>query len=159
MTARHRSMIRSNWELMRPVAVHVADLFYDRLVELDPSLEELFPEDPDTQRPRFLKAVAAAVNGMDDLEAMRPLLNELGKRQAAEGLRESHYVTIGKALLWTFEQSLAEDFTPPVKDAWATLYARLSSAMIQGAQCTAQAVTPGVREVPRPRAHRLLAVG
>jgi hemoglobin-like flavoprotein len=147
---------------MRPMAVHVADLFYDRLFELDPSLEELFPEDPDTQRPRFMKAVAASVSGMDDLEAMRPLLHELGRRQAADGLRESHHVTIGKALLWTFEQSLAEDFTPPVKDAWAALYAILSSAMIQGAQATSQVVTPGVagvREVPKPREQRQLAVG
>jgi hemoglobin-like flavoprotein len=159
ITARHRSMIRSSWELMRPMAVHVADLFYDRLFELDPSLEELFPEDLDTQRPRFMKAVAASVSGMDDLEAMRPLLNDLGKRQAADGLRESQYVTIGKALLWTFEQSLAEDFTPPVKDAWAALYALLSSAMIQGAQSLTQVVTPGVREVPKPREHRQLAVG
>jgi hemoglobin-like flavoprotein len=116
------------------MAVHVADLFYDRLVELDPSLEELFPDDPNTQRPRFMNAVAASVSGLDDLEALRPLLEALGERQAHDGMREGHYVTIGKALLWTFEQSLAEDFTPPVKDAWAALYAQLSSALIQGAR-------------------------
>jgi hemoglobin-like flavoprotein len=140
ITARQRAFVRSSWDLMRPVAVHVADLFYDRLVELDPSLEELFPDDPDTQRPRFMKAVAASVSGLDDIEALRPMLNELGRRHAADGVREGHYVTIGKALIWTFEQSLAEDFTAPVKDAWSALYAQLSSALIQGAQ--SRPVTP-----------------
>jgi hemoglobin-like flavoprotein len=154
ITARQRALVRSSWDLMRPTAVHVADLFYDRLVELDPSLEELFPEDPHTQRPRFMKAVAASLNALDDLEAMRPFLNELGRHQATDGVRDGHYVTIGKALLWTFEQSLAEHFTPPVKDAWAALYGQLSSAMIQGAHdpqpTTVAAVSVAAAAAPVP---------
>jgi hemoglobin-like flavoprotein len=116
------------------MAIHVADLFFDRLFELDPSLEDLFSDDTQLLRGRFTRSVGTAVAALDDLGALLPILHELGRRQSALGFRPGTYVTMGKALLWTFEQTLAEDFTPPVKDAWAALYAHVSSAMIQGAE-------------------------
>ncbi len=148
VTARQRNLVVGSWELMRPMAVHVADLFYDRLFELDPSLEDVFSEDPEVQRQRFTKSITAAVQGLDDVGSMLPMLQDLGRRQGSQGIRPGTYVTLGKALLWTFEQSLAEDFTPPVKDAWAALYAYVSSAMIQGAE---------PREVPKLRERTQLA--
>lgn len=111
------------------MAIHVADLFYDRLFELDPSLEALFPEDLMAQRPRFLNALGAAVAGLDDLEAMRLQLRDIGRRNLSVGIRREHYDTLGRALLWTFEQSLAEEFTRPMREAWAALYTAVSSAM------------------------------
>lgn len=131
------------------MAIHVADLFYDRLFELDPSLEELFPEESSVQRPSFLSAMATAVNALDDGEGLGPVLQDLGRRNQSQGIEADHYVTLGKALLWTFEQTLAEDFTPPVKDAWAVLCASLSGAMLQGAE---------PREAYRPRELAQLAL-
>jgi len=150
VTARQRSLIKTSWELMRPMAVHVADLFYDRLFELDPSLEELLAEDDnDVLRARFTRAVATAVASLDGIGLASPLLHELGRRQGALGFRPGTYVTLGKALLWTFEQILAEDFTALVKDAWAALYADVSSAMIEGAE---------PREIIKPLERTQLAV-
>jgi hemoglobin-like flavoprotein len=111
------------------MAIHVADLFYDRLFELDPSLEALFPEDLTAQRPRFMNAVGAAVAGLDDMENLRLGLRDIGRQNLSLGIKPGHYDTLGKALLWTFEQSLAEDFTPPMKEAWAALYADVLGAM------------------------------
>jgi hemoglobin-like flavoprotein len=105
------------------MAIHVADLFYDRLFELDPSLEALFPEDLAAQRPRFMNAVGAAVAGLDDTDALRPTLLDVGRQNPSQGVLPGHYDTLGKALLWTFEQSLAEEFTPLMKEAWAALHA------------------------------------
>jgi len=93
--------------------------------------------------------VGAAVGAVDDLQPLLPSVYELGRRQQAEGVRDGHYVTVGKALLWTFEQTLAEDFTPPVKDAWAALYAQLSNVLIQ---------SPAPREVQKPRGRTQIAV-
>src|SRR5690349_15095801 len=129
ITARQRLLIRNSWELMRPMAIHVADLFYDRLFELDPSLEVLFPEDLTAQRPRFMNAVGAAVAGLDDMDALRPTLLDIGRQNLSQGIQPGHYDTLGKALLWTFEQSLAEEFTPPMREAWAALHADMSRAM------------------------------
>jgi hemoglobin-like flavoprotein len=149
VTARQKSLVQSNWALMRPMAVHVADLFFDRLFELDPSLEEVFPDDTQVLRGRFTRSVGTAVGAIDDLGALVPVLHDLGRRQSALGFQPGTYVTLGKALLWTFEQTLAEDFTPPVEDAWAALYADVSSAMIQGAE---------PRELMKPLERTQLAV-
>jgi hemoglobin-like flavoprotein len=148
-TARNRLLVRNSWESMRPTASHVADLFHDRLFELDPSLEELFPEDLQVQRLRFVKAVSAVVGELEDLAAMLPLLHDVGRRLANQGLREGQYVTMGKALLWTFEQTLADQFAAPQKEAWASLYAFVSSAMIAGTES---------RELHKPRERTQLAV-
>ncbi|MEM9096388.1 MAG: hemin receptor, partial [Pseudomonadota bacterium] len=40
---------------------------------------------------------------------------------------------VGEALLWALEQGLQDEFTPDVKEAWASAYGVLSSAMIQAA--------------------------
>jgi len=133
VTARQRTLIESSWERMRPLAAHVADLFYDRLFELDPSLEDVFPEELAALRPRFMKAVGAAVAGLGELDATRAAL-DLGRRSLSRGIRPGHYVTFGKALLWALEQSLGEDFTPPVREAWAALCAFVSRTMLQGAE-------------------------
>jgi hemoglobin-like flavoprotein len=116
------------------MAGYVADPLYDRLFELDPLLEERFPEDASLQRVRFLNAVTTVMSTLDDVELLRPTLLELGRRNGAQGIEPSDYATLGRALLWTFEQALAEAFTQPVKDAWAALYAGLSSTILQGAE-------------------------
>ena len=63
-----------------------------------------------------------------------PVLQDIGLDSQRRGIEPGHYVTLGKALLWAFEQTLAEDFTPVVKDAWAVLCASVSGAMLQGAE-------------------------
>jgi hemoglobin-like flavoprotein len=131
------------------MAAHVADLFHDRLFELDPSLEELFPEDLQAQRHRFLKAFGAVMAGLDELPGMLPLLQDVGRRLRNQGFRDGQYVVMGKALLWTFEQTLAEQFTPAVKEAWASLYAFVSSAMVAGAES---------RDLHKPRVRTQLAM-
>jgi hemoglobin-like flavoprotein len=122
------------------MAAQVAALFYDRLFELDPSIEPLFPHDLSVQGPQLMRALGLALNGLRDLERTRPFLQELGRRHVAYGVRAGHYVTLGHALLWTFEQSLTEDFTPRVKEAWAAVYGVLSSAMIGPAETREAAV-------------------
>jgi hypothetical protein len=38
-------LVQNSWEKVVPMAPHVAELFFDRLFELDPFLEDLFPSD------------------------------------------------------------------------------------------------------------------
>jgi hemoglobin-like flavoprotein len=62
---------------------------------------------------------------------MTPCLHELGRYHLRHGLRPGYYETMGSALLWTLEQSLAEDFTPRVKDAWSAAYQLFSAVMLE----------------------------
>jgi hemoglobin-like flavoprotein len=134
ITARQEALVLASWAQIQPMAAQVAELFYDRLFELDPSLEPLFPQDLSAQGPQLMRALGLAVQGLHDFERILPFLQALGRRHVAYGVRTGHYVTLGRALLWTIEQSLAEAFTPAVKEAWAAVYELLASAMIEPAE-------------------------
>ena len=77
--------------------------------------------------------LGAAVAGLSTLDTLMPAVRALGRRHAGYGVTARHYAPVGSALLWTLEQGLGADFTPDVKDAWATAYIMLSTTMIDAA--------------------------
>ena len=48
-------------------------------------------------------------------------------------MKAAQYETVGAALLWALEQGLGADFTPEIKEAWATVYGLLAEVALQGA--------------------------
>ena len=54
----------------------------------------------------------------------------LGRRHVGYGVQDSHYDTVGAALLKTLEQGLGDAFTPPVKAAWAEVYNIMAGIMM-----------------------------
>ena len=130
ITARQRLLIRNSWELMRPMAIHVADLFYDRLFELDPALRPLFRGDLEEQGRKLMAMISMAVASLDRLDTLVPAVRQLGARHGAYGVRNEHYATVGTALLWTLEKGLGPAFTPEVRAAWTTTYTLLANTMM-----------------------------
>ncbi len=49
------------------------------------------------------------------------------------GVKPVHYRTVAKALLWTLEQGLKDDFTPEVKKAWTVVYTLLADTIVAAA--------------------------
>ena len=83
-----------------------------------------------SQRAKLMAAIGAVVKSLDCIETILGDLRALARRHDRYGVREEHYASVGAALLWTLEQGLGLDFTPDVREAWATAYGLLSSAMI-----------------------------
>jgi hypothetical protein len=54
---------------------------------------------------------------------------DLGRRHEDYGVKPEHHEPVGAALLWTLEQGLGPDFTPPVKEAWTGAYLLLAGVM------------------------------
>jgi hemoglobin-like flavoprotein len=81
-----------------------------------------------------MQMITAAVKGLDRLEQLVPVVQDLGRRHGAYGVQESHYETVGAALLWTLEAGLGKAFTPEVKDAWAAVYGLLATTMKNAAR-------------------------
>lgn len=133
VTAEQRWLIQASWEKVVPMAPHVAELFYDRLFELNPLLEDHFPSDLSEPGAQLMHTLDEAVAGLEDPGSVTPCLHELGRYHLRHGLRPGYYETMGNALLWTLEQSLAEDFTSRVKDAWGAAYQLFSAVMLEAA--------------------------
>lgn len=129
MTPEQKQLVRDSFAKLGPIADDAAALFYQRLFTLDPKLRALFTHDLKEQGRKLMSMIATAVAQLDKVEALVPVLRELGKRHVGYGVRDSDYDTVATALLWTLEKGLGADFTPAVKDAWTVCYGVLAGEM------------------------------
>ncbi|MDJ0873361.1 MAG: globin domain-containing protein [Gammaproteobacteria bacterium] len=134
MDSRQKDLVKDSWEKLRPDVDRAAELFYTRLFEENPTLRELFRGELGEQGKRLMTMLGTAVGKLDQLEAVTPMLHELGRRHEAYGVRAEHYETFQDALMWTLQNVLGADFYPEVEDAWGAFYETLSRAMIDGAE-------------------------
>jgi hemoglobin-like flavoprotein len=137
MSSEHKHLVQESWEKVVPIADTAASLFYTRLFELDPELQRLFARtDMHKQGNLLMQTLEVAVKGLDTPEELLPVVEQLGQRHIRYGVKDSHYETVGSALLWTLEQGLGEAFTPEVREAWTETYTLLSTIMKGAARQT-----------------------
>ena len=132
-TERELKLVRSTFDKVVPIAGLAADLFYTRLFEIAPSLRMMFPADMRDQKRKLMVMLASAVQGLDNLDALAPILMMLGARHGSYGVKDSHYKAVGEALIWTLERGLGNDFTPEVERAWVRVYLLIAATMQAGA--------------------------
>jgi hemoglobin-like flavoprotein len=132
-TATDIRLVRETFDLIVPISGVAADMFYERLFYMAPSLRRMFPEDMRDQKRQFMIMIATAVQSLNDLDALLPQLMELGAHHARYGVTDAHYKTIGETLIWTLERGLANAFTPEVEHAWLCVYLFIAAAMQAGA--------------------------
>ena len=133
------TLVRESFDKVVPIAGVAADLFYERLFYMAPSLRHLFPADMRDQKRKLMVMIATAVQGLDNLDTLAPKLMQLGARHAAYGVTDEHYKTVGETLIWTLERGLGNAFTPQVERAWLRVY-RLMAATMQAGACEASAM-------------------
>ena len=134
LTDTQKALVQESFAAIVPIADDAAALFYRRLFELDPSLERMFKGDMAEQRRKLMQMLTAAVKGLDRLEQLVPVVEDLGRRHAGYGVADAHYDTVGAALLWTLEKGLGQAFTPEVQDAWVAVYGLLAGTMKNAAK-------------------------
>jgi hemoglobin-like flavoprotein len=134
MTATQKALVQSTFASIATIADDAAVLFYQRLFELDPALRPMFRGDMAEQRKKLMQMITAAVKGLDRLEQLVPVVQDLGRRHVRYGVEDGHYETVGAALLWTLEAGLGRAFTPDVKEAWAAVYGLLATTMKEAAR-------------------------
>ena len=134
LTVAQKTLVQDSFKTIATIADDAAILFYEKLFELDPSLRPMFRGDMAEQRKKLMQMITAAVKGLDRLDQLVPVVQNLGRRHAGYGVQDSHYDTVGAALLWTLEAGLGRQFTPEVKEAWATVYGLLATTMKDAAR-------------------------
>ena len=134
MTPKQIELVQTSWESVEPIAETAAELFYGRLFEVAPEVKPLFKGDMKTQGAKLMRMIGTAVRALNDLEAVVPAVQAMGRRHVDYGVVPEHYDIVGGALLWTLEKGLGEAFTDEVKDAWATVYGVLAKTMIDAAE-------------------------
>lgn len=128
------TLVQKTFAMVEPIAETAAQLFYNRLFEIDPSLREMFPEDMAEQRVKLMKTLKIAVAGLRATDKILPALQSLGRRHIGYEVEDVHYEIVGQALIWTLGQGLGEAFTDEVKTAWLETYTLLSTVMLDAAE-------------------------
>jgi hemoglobin-like flavoprotein len=114
--------VKSSWAEMTPIADQAAALFYHRLFELDPTLKLVLVSDMEQQGRRLLGMIGIAVNSLDRIDDIVPVVQALGRRHIDYGVKYHDYDTVAAALLWTMTQCLGEAFTTEVEASWIAVY-------------------------------------
>lgn len=140
MISPHFVLVQQSFETIRPIAPVAADLFYAKLFDLDPSLRPMFKGDIKRQGELLMTMLGAAVKGLNDLDALIPAVKQLGARHVGYGVIDTHYATVGNALLYTLAAALGSAFTSDVRDAWLAVYSLLTNVMKQGADEAAMSI-------------------
>jgi hemoglobin-like flavoprotein len=134
MNPREISLVKTSFQKVVPIRQQAAGLFYARLFELDPTLRELFHGDMTEQGAKLMQMLGLAVNGLDRLEVLAPIVRQVGMRHAGYHVKDQHYDTVGEALLWTLGKGLGAEFTDEMQAAWARTYWLLAETMKAGAR-------------------------
>ncbi len=129
MTPDQIALVQGTFKDVAAIKEQAAELFYGRLFEVQPSLEELFSGDMKEQGRKLMAIIATAVNGLNDLESIVPAVQALGVRHIDYGVKPEDYDTVAGALLWTLEQGLGDKWNPDVQEAWTAAYTILADVM------------------------------
>lgn len=137
MTPKQISLVQETWSKVTPIADQAADIFYDKLFELDAGLRPLFPADLSEQKKKLMQMIGRVVASLGDIGSIVSGVQDLGRRHAGYGVQPDHYATVGSALLDTLEVGLGDAFTDEVSASWGAAYALLSTTMMEAAKTAA----------------------
>jgi len=138
------TLVQSTFDRILPISDVAAQIFYDRLFHLDPSLRRLFNGDLRMQGKKLMDAISILVGNLNRPDRIIPGIRALGRRHVAYGVQEEHYTTFREALMWTLEHGLGDAFTPDVRYAWSAVYDLIADTMKDAAR-SSSALLPAAR--------------
>jgi hemoglobin-like flavoprotein len=134
MTPGQIELIRRSFDAIWPVRRKLAESFFSRFFELAPDAKRLFPDDLERLHLKLMDMIAAIVGALDKREIFQSIISYTGRQHAQFGVKRSHFVAFGEALIWGLEQQFGPAFTPELKQAWITLYEAVQNEMLHAAQ-------------------------
>jgi hemoglobin-like flavoprotein len=108
--------------------------FYRRLFELAPEARSLFKRDMDLQAKKFSETLAWVIEHLERPHELCQELRALGARHSGYGVKIDQYAPVGSALIWMFQHTLGDRFTPEMEEAWLEFYAFATFEMERGSR-------------------------
>ena len=131
ITPNQVELVQASFAKVAPIAETAADIFYKKLFEYSPDLKPLFKNDIKSQGNKLMQTLTVAVKGLNDLNALVPVLQKLAQRHVNYGVRAEDFTPVGNALLYTLKAGLGEEFTPQVREAWIAVFRVIATTMKQ----------------------------
>jgi NAD(P)H-flavin reductase len=106
--------------------------FYSHLFLSHPETRALFPVSMAHQRDRLFRALGDVIARVDDLDALVPMLEQLGRDHRKFGTLAEHYPAVGASLLATLRH-FDDDWNADLERSWSEAYELVASVMIKAA--------------------------
>jgi len=111
--------------------------FYAHLFLSHPETRAMFPVSMAHQRDRLFAALGDVVARVDDLDALVPMLKQLGRDHRKFGTAAEHYPAVGASLLATL-QHFDPGWNADLAADWTAAYELVAQVMIEAAEEAAQ---------------------
>ena len=129
ITVRH---LRDSAALMPVQDQGPVEEFYRRLFELAPEVRPMFTREIGLQAKKLSEMLSWVVAHLEQPDELVTELRQLGARHGGYGVEINQYAPVGSALIWMFQQTLGDRFTPEMEEAWLEAYAFISFEMERG---------------------------
>ena len=106
--------------------------FYSHLFVSHPETRQLFPVSMAHQRDRLFAALGDVVAKVDDLDALVPILQKLGRDHRKFWTVAAHYPAVGGSLLATLEH-FDDEWSPELAKDWTEAYTLVAEVMVAAA--------------------------
>ncbi|MDT1062352.1 globin domain-containing protein [Paracoccus sp. CPCC 101403] len=126
------ALIRRQFATVKGQEAAFGAAFYARLFQDAPRLRVLFPPDLADQSRKLMMTLGFAVASLDRVEALRPVVVELGCRHVAYGVDAGMLAPVGHALLATLADTFGPGFDTDARAAWLSAYSTLAAMMAEG---------------------------
>ena len=93
----------------------------------------MFPPNMQEQYAKLFDMLNIIISRLENLDELKGDIRAMAKRHVDYGVRPEHYSMVGKALLWTLQKCLAQEWNDEIRSAWVNCYAVLSGTMITAA--------------------------
>ena len=130
MTPEQLELVQTSFASLGDTASAMARDFYRRLFAADPSTEGLFRESPDVMAEKVAGELAAIVEAITSYDTFAPRVRDLAARHVSYGVQNSHYRSVGDALIATLADHLGDRWSPELEAAWSRAYNLVAELMM-----------------------------
>ncbi|MEM9060453.1 MAG: globin [Pseudomonadota bacterium] len=131
LTDAEKQKIRASYEVIRPDAERISELFYTDLFNRAPKLRKLFVSDIREQGMRFMAAIAFIVENLDNEAEMNRKLELLAEGHAPFRLLPMDYREMQEALIDAIAEAMKSGFTDDIQLAWRSAFDQICEEMIR----------------------------
>ena len=164
ISVENKTRVKKTWKLLSRDISGIGAKIFVKIFEADPDIKKIFHCDglegdallTNSQfkghASRFMQAIGAAVDNIDDLQGgMGPMLEGLGKQHLSfQGFKPEFWDTFTDAILDAFRETLHHRFTSEVAAAWKLVFVFIILKLKQGYQEACLEQAEGIRPCQTP---------
>lgn len=126
-------IIKSTVPVLQSKGLDITKHFYKIMFENNPEVKPMFNAEKQSsgEQPLALaNAILATAKNIDNLENLMPAVKSIGKAHVLANVKPEHYPIVGKNLLIAIKDTLGNDATDEIIEAWEKTYGVLAEVFI-----------------------------